>query len=625
MIMILNAGIKGRIVAAAIFTLFFLSGYCEAEEQLMARVSVESKDVYVGEPFLMRVTVMGSTDAEKPDFSSLDGCEVEFAGGSNNSSHSVSIINGKVSRTVKKEYVFSYRLTPLRAGVLTIASVDVKVEGRVLRTNKVAVNVRNPEESEDFKLRIRLSREECYVGEPVLLDVTWYLGKDVNSFNFTAPLLDGEDFDVEVPDVDVTRDKQYFRVPIGKREFIAEKGRGTLEGRSYATLEFSVALIPRRPGVFTMPEFIVACETGGGLSTGDFFDNFFSRGFGRRERRRKYVVPSNTPTISVKELPLKGRPRDFAGHVGQYDISVSASPLEVNVGDPITLTVVLSGPDYLENVKLPPLESMNGFAGDFKIPEERASGSVEGDKKVFTQTIRAKREDIDRIPAVGFVSFDTRKGEYVEVSSQPIPLKVNPTRVVTAGDAEGIDSPSGRSALEQWKEGIAYNYEGEELLADSEYGFEAQLSRWWNVLFLVLAPVLFTVLLAGRAVINKRRSDPLSGKAKEARKVFLKRLKGMEKCVAGGDRAVYAELLEAFKEFLGSKLRRPGSALTAHDVRVLLAEEGVPEGIVESAKKIFEVCEAGTYAGSASGEMDEVEAVVEEVRRLAGELDGELR
>jgi len=617
--------ITGRTIAAAIFILLFLSGYCRAEEQLMARVSVESKDVYVGETFLMRITVMGSTDAERPDFSSLKDCEVQYAGGSNNSSHSVSIINGKVSRTVKKEYVFSYRLTPLKAGVLTIPSVDVKAEGRVLRTNEVAVNVRNPEESDDFKLRLRLSREECYVGEPVLLTVTWYLAKDVNSFNFTAPLLNSENFDVEVPEVKATRDKQYFRVPIGKREFIAEKGRDTLEGRNYATLKFSAALIPRRPGVFTIPEFIVACETGGGLSTGDFFDNFFSRGFGRRERRRKYVVPSNTPTISVKELPLEGRPEGFAGHVGRYEVTMSASPLEVNVGDPITLTIVLTGSDFLENVDLPPLESMDGFARDFKVPRERASGSVQGDRKIFTQTIRAKREEVDRIPPVGFVSFDTEKGEYVTVSSDPIPLKVDPTRVITAGDAEGMDAPSGRSALERWKEGIAYNYEGEELLRDSEYGFEVQLSRWWNVLLLILSPVLFAVLLAGRAVIKKKRSDPMSGKAKEARRVLMRRIKGLEKRAAGGDRAVYAELLEAFKEFLGSKLRRPGPALTAHDVRRLLAEEGVQDELVGSAKKIFEVCEAGTYAGSASEESDESEAVMEEVKRLVRELDTKLR
>src|SRR5262245_6018297 len=45
----------------------------------------------------------------------------------------------------------------------------------------------------------------------------------------------------------------------------------------------------------------------------------------------------------VEEPPVAGRPEDFSGLVGVYRISSSASPTEVNVEDPLTLTVRITG------------------------------------------------------------------------------------------------------------------------------------------------------------------------------------------------------------------------------------------------------------------------------------------
>src|SRR6056297_2624172 len=119
-------------VSFAVFLviIFFVHPPAFSSDRIIARMRAESKNVYVGGTFIMQITIMGSTDAERPDLSNLEGFEVEFAGGSNNSSQSVSIVNGNFSRTVKKEYVFSYRLTPLESGVLRIPSVEVEVEDR---------------------------------------------------------------------------------------------------------------------------------------------------------------------------------------------------------------------------------------------------------------------------------------------------------------------------------------------------------------------------------------------------------------------------------------------------------------------------------------------------------------
>jgi hypothetical protein len=609
-------------IAAVLAAAIILAGPQARAGEILARVTVESDEVYVGEPFMMRITVIGSADAERPDLSGLEGFEVKFQGGTNNSSHSVSIINGKVTRNVTKEYIYNYTLTALKTGTLTIPPIEVEAEGRTLRSNSVTIRAKRPEETEDFKLRARLSKKSAYVGEPVLLNVTWYLNRDIRSFEFTAPFLDTDNFTVEEPEVEIDSRKQYFRVPIAGYEFIAEKGRDTLAAKQYATLSFSMAVTPKEQGVFTIPEFIVACETGSAVRD-RFFDDFFSDRFRGRERSRKYVIPSNTPSISVKPLPLAGRPDDFAGHIGEYSISASAEPLEVNIGDPITLEVTLEGPEYLDNVTLPPLSGMEGFTGNFKIPEERAAGTVEDGRKVFTQTIRPVREGVTEIPPVRLVSFDTETEEYRTVSTEPIPLKVNPTRVVKASDAEGISVPGQMTALESWKDGIAYNYEGTEVLAKRDYGFYAALSRWWNLALITVPPALFLLILTGTVLVRRRSSDPEGRRARRALKEARKKLSAIRKPDREGQ-AFCGEILEVLKEYMACRLCRQSVSMTAAEIEEELEKRDIERETVDSLREIIETCEAGTYAGEKPTGMDDAPSVTRRMEELLKRIDRKL-
>jgi hypothetical protein len=590
-----------------------------ADGDIRVVANVESRDVYVGESFLMQISVDGSDQVDVPDLSSLEGFSVEYMGGSNNSSQSISIINGRVERNVQKGFVFTYKLTPQRAGRLSIPSIGVRVEGTTFRTAPITISVKRPEETEDFKLRIRLSRETCFVGEPVLLTVTWYLRRDVQSFEFTAPLLSNGAFHFESPDVDIDPSKKYFRVKLGDREVIAEKGSGMLDGEKYATLEFSIALIPREPGAFVIPEFIVAAESGTGIrNRRDFFDDFFNNdAFGNwRGSLRKYVVPSNTLSLMVKPLPEEGRPPGFAGHVGEYRISTEASPTEVNIGDPITLDVILEGPDYLGNVELPSLESQEELARNFKIPEDRAPGRVEGRRKIFTQTIRAKNDKVTRIPPISLVYFDTAKEKYVTAKSEPIPIQVRETRIVTAGDAEGMDNGDRGEPLEKWKAGIAYNYEGPEVIEQQDFGLGSILSDMKVRLMLVFPPLAWLVIFGIAAAARKRSSDPAAARSRSAYRRLRGRLAGLSP--DDGDEAFCSGVMDSFKMYLGDKLRLPGRSLTTAEIERLLSEKGVDGESVQEVRDLLSSCEFGAYSGGSSVEGREklVERAAETARRL---------
>jgi hypothetical protein len=397
---------------------------------LEAKALVERSDPYVGEPFIFQIQVSGSESPEQPDLSHLPDFSVEYQGGQQNSSRSVTIINGKVTQDVREGYFFNYRLTPKREGRLIIPSITVTANGLSAETSPVVINAQKPIETDDFKLRLTLSKDHCYVGEPLILMVTWYIGKDVQDFSFTMPLLDDDTFYFANPEVDTQSSKKLYRIPIGNDEVIGEKGQGVLENREYVTITFKKALIPKRSGQIAIEPATVVCSALAGyerqrsLFNDDFFSRFFDDDFFGSSRRgvyKKVVVPSNSLTLDIADLPKEGQPANFSGHVGAYSITASATPTEVNVGDPITLTISLSGPEYLDHVELPGLNGQPQLVRDFKVPKERATAEIIGSTKVFTQTIRALRSDVDNIPPIELPYLIPAPGVIAWRAQKPFP------------------------------------------------------------------------------------------------------------------------------------------------------------------------------------------------------------
>ncbi|RJR30651.1 MAG: hypothetical protein C4574_02000 [Candidatus Latescibacterota bacterium] len=616
-----------RGIAAVFAALAVAAASYAAAQEISVRAAVESESVYMGQSFVYQIQVEGSDEVSQPDISPLQQLfTVEYLGGSSNNSQSISIVNGRMERQVRRGYVFQYRLTPRTKGDVTIPAVAVKVKGQTFNTNAIRLGVNQPVETEDFKLRMSLSRGSAYIGEPVVLTVTWYIGRDVEDFRITMPLLDSPDFEFYDPEVKTDPNKQYYRIQIGASQVIAEKGTATLDGRAFATISFKKALVPKRAGTLSIPQSTIECAAVSGTLRGrDFFDDFFRDNFFgmRRGAMQRYVVPSNALSLSVRDLPREGRPASFAGHIGDYKISASATPTDVSVGDPITLKIILSGPDYLGNVDLPRLQDQTELNTYFKIPDERADGKIAGRTKVFTQTIRAKNENVKEIPPIALSYFDTKSGTYKTASTSPIPVTVRATRVVTAVDAEGIAAGPLGSPLESWKEGIAYNYEGAAVLESRTFGLLSALESplWLAALF---GPPAAFFALFGVVTARRRREENIEGvRARGALRRLRARLDAIRKGDASGARLCEL-VLGAMREYLGDRLAVPGATLTAGDVARMLAARNVSAAVVDALRGIMGSCEAGAYAGDHSPAADR-EAFVAKARDAAERLEKELR
>ncbi len=572
---------------------------------------VEKDVVSVGEPFLVQIRLEGidiTPGIDPPDMSGVGDFTVDFLGGQSNNSSSITIINGKTSKVESYGYIYSYRLTPKRLGTLEIPSIVVPLDAgksKNLRTKPITVRATEPEVTEDFHLELKYSKTKFYLGEPVILTVVWYLAKDVESVAFSVPIFQDEAFTFIDPKVDQDPRKQYFQIQTGGVTALAEKGTGRFSGREYATLTFRKVLFARKPGTFETPEATVSCKALVGYSgqqqrrgpfNGFFDDDFFNSG--RKAVYKAFVARSQPVVLTALPLPGEGKPPHFTGWVGCFQVEASASPTELSVGDPVTLSISVTGSEYLDDLELPKLIDDPEIERDFKVPEEMAAGVVRGTVKQFTQTLRPKNAEVKAIPPIKVPYFNPDKGRYEIAQSESIPLSVKAARVLTSTDVEGksVETPFRRCELENWSRGIAYNYEGPEVLERQVFRISTMMTSppWLAV---ILVPLLaFLSLLVYTKVREHQRADPDRLRSQKAFVRFKQRVGAM-----GGKGALESDacaaLLDAVRTYLADKLRHETRALTFTDIEKELKDQRIDAAVLERLKGLLAACELGSYSG----------------------------
>ena len=563
-----------------------------APPTLTARAAVGANTIFIGEPIQFQIQVSGSESPERPNLSAIKGFSIKFTGGGSNSRSSTRIANGQVTKNVQLGYLFNYELRATREGRLVIPAISVKADGQTTLTQPLAIMAQQPSETENFKLRLTVSKDHAFVGEQLVLEATFYFRANVSKPRLTIPLVDEDAF--EVYDLEST-DPQKLEV---------------LDGKQFNTMRVRKILVPRRAGRFPgVPATLSFQGQKGSQTTKDFF--------GRRVQRPKFqnfVIPSNPLTLTIEQLPRQGRPASFSGHVGEYSLSVQATPTEVNVGDPITLNISVTGPPLLDPVDLPPLAGQESLTRDFKIPSEMESGAVHGNYKVFTQTVRALRDDVDAIPPIELAYFDTDTRRYEIARSQAVPIVVNPTRILTAGDVEGA-SPVGTEqlAIQSWTQGIAHNYTGTDLLATQALGF-AGLASPARIALMATPPLVYVILLTAVGTIRRRNANPATMRARRALGHCVRQLAGT---------STAEEVLSVFRSFLGDKLAMTSEALTFRDVRGPLERAKVGNNDLAAIERLFTAGEASRFAGDANPDTNT--ELRSQAERLARQLDKDLR
>ncbi len=560
--------------ACVIVAAMLLSGasYAAAAE---VRTGLSARETYVGQPVVLRVQIANATTAEQPKLPEVDGVSIRPLGSPSRSTQ-VTVINGKTTTTTTQ--TFAYELTPQRAGTFQIPPFTVDADGKSQQTRAIEFVASKSETGDLLFVEIAGKQKEIYVGQS--LDVTLKIWiRPYSDRRLKVKLSEGDMWQLISERTEwgpfaerIQQLAEQDQRPVGK-EVLRKDAEGA--EHSYYLYQLDATIYPKRPGTIDGDnvKIVVNYPTALGRSRGMFADFFGDAGgpgapfddedfspFGAQltvQTVRPLVAQAVVEPINVLPIPTAGRPADYRGAVGQYQIAIDATPTHVKSGDPINLLIGVSGTGPMELVQAPPLAELPELTADFKVPNEPLAGFVKGDRKIFQTTIRPRKPGITQIPSVPFSFFDPTTGKFETVHSKPVSIQVEQAEML-ALDAVEHNGPAAGGTLETNKPNAASAppvalqiFTGDSLLTNqTRWELNRSLLAW----LLALPPVAVLLIALTRTQTMIARLTELFGSAANR----------LQKRIGAASDA--AEVAEAIKTFVARQCNLKEKQLDAEKV-----------------------------------------------------------
>jgi hypothetical protein len=566
-----------------------------AQSQINAEL--EPQSIALGESAELTVTVNGSASATST-VPRVDGLEIEPIG----EQTSMQIINGNVTSNVAQ----LFRVTPNRAGDFTIPAiggngqpiklhVDKGPGGQTQRampqarlhlpasrfsqpSNSMPVDSKN----QSAFLRIELPKRELIVGELVPVKVKAYFRSGVSASLNGLPTLSSDAF------------------TLNKFDDNPEQTRELIDSVPYTVVTWTSALSAVKAGDYPLnldlPVMVRVQEKGargnnpfkdffGDDSAFDdpFFDNFFSNA-----TQKPLTLHTDGATVKIEPIPTQGRPADFAGAVGQFDVTAEASARNGTTGDPLTLRMTITGRGNFDRVTTNGLTSSpdwKTYKPNGKFTPDDSAG-IEG-TRTFEQSIVPTKAGAQEIPALSFSYFDPVTQRYVTKSTAPIAVDIAQGSATTPAapptSAPAADVPkrsSDRLAPDQVVTGR------------SVVNLRPLVLTPW---FIAVNAVMITALVFGavlRWLRQRRANDPRRLEREAAEKCVGEALAKMDAALKVHDSPqFFIAARKALQERLAAKWKLPASRVTISEIRARLNGDG------EEIRSIFQTADEIAYSG----------------------------
>ena len=551
------------------------------------RAKISSSEVSLGEALTLQVQIENPSQASAPIVPKSKDFDIRLRPGLNNPSSSVQqfFINGRYSR--KATYTYTYDVTPRRVGLLTIPTIWLKDGGKQYKTAPIRVVVKRQSSGPRLLFcKVMVERGTAYVGEPVRIKLEAW----VHKFRQRGLRSLGAGDMLGLANRGASR--------FGIFKDIVEKGvHGSVSYREdrrkddaglsqqYLVFVWDVTIYPKSAGPFNFGEIVVAWRY-----PVRFVKTFLT--WSHSGPYRHLRASAELPDLTIKPIPLAGRPPSFNGAIGKFSIMTSAQPTKLPVGDPITLTLAIRGNVAMERVGAPKLDQVQALIKDFEISGESLGGEIKANRKVFSQTIRALREDVTEIPPIPMSSFDPQTGQYETVWSKPIPLQVLPAERLTLaqGSERGSASPATLKPLVETTDGLQANYADiEGMLTSQSEGLDA-----WAVALLAAMPALFLVTWFVTHRSARFREDVALQRRHRAYAVTKKALR------RAGHASRPEEAGVLLIGYIADRCNVPAGGLIRADAVKLLADRGVAPEMIESLDGFLESLERAQYGGGSA-------------------------
>ena len=566
------------------FSLFFTLFLVQA---LVAQVSFKTKvsKNRLGLNERLRVSFEMNEDGDNFNPPSFEGFTVV---GGPNQSVSNSWVNGV--RSYSKSY--TYFLNPNRKGKLTIGQASIEIKGEVYKTTPVSVQVteavNNPNSpqaranaivDDNLHLVAEVSKSNPYLNEAISVQYKLYFSSEISVYNVN---------EVEMPKY---TDFWSHQIPIEKLEI----QRGEYKGQPYNYVTWrKTVLYPQKSGTLVLAPLTLNVSVDVPTNRRDFFGN-------RVYQKTPKIVTAGKRTIKVRPLPLAGRPADFDGAVGQFDLNVRFNKTELKSSESFQATVKVSGRGNLKLFSLPTFNAPSSLEVYEPEHKERVKTNLLGMQGSIedTYTVVPQYQGNYPIPSIGFSFFDPVKEEYVRLRSNETlidvyegPVAATPTK---KQNTPQIKSPVTSEATFEF---IKLETELVPIETTPLYGSK----RFW--LWILSPLMLFVLTLLVLRKIENTTVDPVTRKQKLAARLAKKYLSSAKKVL--GDKALFYDALErALHNYLKAKLSIETTDFSKDRIARLLEEKKASKENISAFISVLEKCEAARYAPSTAVRMQE--------------------
>jgi len=589
-------GIKYMVLIATLALCVASGGYAADIE---VNVSLDRDTIGMDEQAMLEITVSGNAqNLPDPQMPTLSMFEIYSQGRSS----SISIVNGQVNSSL----TFRYLLLPTKAGTFPISNIAVVFQNKRYKGNTVELTVLSsgvsaqPKLSEraaddsgksrDHFLEAVVDKKSCYVNEQVTLSLKYYVAvRTYGSPELTEPTTTG-----------------FWTEVLGNKPPYYQK----INGRNYKVIERKYALFPTQTGELTIGRASIRATAQ--LRSRQFRDPFDAFGdlFGRGEE----ITDRSQPiTVNVKPLPEKGRPKDFTGTIGRFEISADLNKRETEVNQPVSLTIKIRGTGNIKSVAEPEV----GDLPDFRVYRASSSENISkqndriGGTKIYEEVFIPKRPGRLEIPAITFNYFDPNRGKYIVTSTKPITLNVTKPEGYVASAEVPFVTPDMTIGSEARNIRFIRDDIGDLTPVGSLIVFRP--------LFLAING-LPVVLLAGMVVARRRReklaADTGYARSRGASKVAKKRLaRARSLAKVEHTEQFYAEIYQALTSYIADKLNISPHGLTTERINELLAQRSASEELTAGVDNVIRKCDFARYASS-SITADDIDQSLAEAERI---------
>lgn len=637
-----------------IFLFFIASNLFSAS----LRLTLDRNRIYLGESIVASVKVNGSNDEGlRPVFTGSFDAKVEYLGSRNQSQTTVSIVNGRMTRNEFKGRTFVYQITPSTAGSFDTGKVVLNLPDGQIECPGAAFEVVGVESRPDIEALILCTNRTILVDSPFTISLSILLRSlpkpneavepvwADNPLHVQADFLSFQEIDgLKSPDPNAALGKfirngdrrgAYFTINdyvergFGSSFFsfnadpfkeIPIKFRMTPEaidrnGTNWWRYTMDFEYFPKEEGDYTFGPVSVK----GAIITGANADG--------SARMANVFVIGPAITVHVIPPPEEGRPEWFCGGVGRsLNLKASLDAMRCKVGDPLALTLEMTGDISADNIRPPVLNLQSSLPEDFRIYDDVIESESITNGKRFRYRIRPLKAGTLEFPAIKAAYYDTAKGNYVTIKSAPLPIQVEVTTQIAAesnGDTGSDDDsfiPNG-IILSPVEESRAFIPFARHLsFAIGPFNTASHL-EWW------LLPALWLILIIVRmAICMVRRYRELTRFGRLAA-IELRAFRLASRRIKGADDQLVLKAISAVRAFVAASLSSESRALTSREMRSLFVERKLTEAFINSFTQDFATLELIPYRKEGEGERgssEDLSALLSRIEKSMCALPDEL-